>query len=94
MSYIYLGGGVRVGSAKGRRKLEETCVDFADAATVLEDPLAVTIPDEHSEEPRFVTVGCDAEGRLLVVAYAWRGERIRIISARRVTCRERRQYEA
>jgi len=68
-------------------------VDFADAATVFDDPLAVTLPDEGEEEPRFVTIGSDAEGHLLVVVYAWRGDAIRIISAREATPMERRQYE-
>jgi len=45
------------------------------------------------EEARFVTVGTDFLGRLLVVAYAWRGENLRIISAREALPNERRQYE-
>lgn len=72
-------------------------IDFADAVTVLEDELAVTIPDEPSHEKgeeRFVTLGADAEGRILVVVFTWRGERIRLISARRADPRERRDYEA
>jgi uncharacterized DUF497 family protein len=68
-------------------------VDFADAAGVLYDELAVTIPDERADEDRFVTIGLDALGRLLVVVYTWRGDRARLISARRATRRERRQYE-
>ena len=57
------------------------------------DDLAVTLPDETAGEERFVTLGMDAVGRLLVVAYTWREERIRIISARPATGRERRAYE-
>ncbi|MGH9890871.1 MAG: BrnT family toxin [bacterium] len=69
-------------------------VDFADAVPVLSDEMAVTIPDEASdEEDRSVTLGTDALGRILVVAYMWRGERIRLISARKATRREREQYE-
>jgi uncharacterized DUF497 family protein len=68
-------------------------VDFADAATVFEDPMAITIRDEHTEEDRFVTIGTDALGRSLVVAYTLRGHAIRLISARRAAPRERRQYE-
>ena len=68
-------------------------VDFADAATVLYDGFAVTLPDDHPSEQRFVTIGVDALGRLLVVVYAWRDECVRLISARRATARERRQYE-
>jgi uncharacterized DUF497 family protein len=68
-------------------------VDFADAATVLEDELALTMPDDHLDEDRWVTMGMDAMGRLLVVAYTWRGDDFRLISARGATRTERRQYE-
>ncbi len=78
---------------KARANLKKHRVDFADAATVFDDPLAVTIFDAGAEESRFVTIGSDAEGHVLVVVYAWRGDMIRIISARRATPRERRQYE-
>jgi len=60
----------------------------------LHDDLALTVPDEHPHEDRFITVGQDAGGRLVVVVYAWRDEVVRIISARRATRRERRQYES
>ena len=70
-------------------------VDFADAGTVLHDEQAITIPDERlEEEDRFITLGMDALGRVLVVVYTWREDRPRIISARKATPRERRQYEA
>ena len=78
---------------KARANLRKHGVDFADAATIFDDPLAVTISDEGAEESRFVTIGSDAEARVLVVVYVWRGVRIRIISARRATRRERRRYE-
>jgi uncharacterized DUF497 family protein len=68
-------------------------IDLADAVGVFEDAYAITIPDERHEESRFVTVGMDTLGRVLVVVHTWRGERIRIISARRATRRERCQYE-
>lgn len=68
-------------------------VDFADAATVLTDDLALTRQDSNPDEERFVTLGMDALGRVLVVAYAWKGDKIRLISARRATPSERRQYE-
>ena len=58
-------------------------VDFADAATVLTDDSAVTILDDGSVEERHATIGVDALGRVLVVIYAWRGDRIRLISAAR-----------
>jgi uncharacterized protein len=69
-------------------------VDFADAATALEDEAAITVADEFADEERFITIGMDALGRLLVVVYTWRGEdTIRIISARKATPQERRQYQ-
>ena len=46
-----------------------------------------------SGEERFVTVGTDALGRVLTVVYTWRDERARLISARRATRREQREYE-
>jgi len=80
--------------AKARQNLRKHGVDFADAVTVLEDEAALTIRDPFSEqEQRWITLGMDALGRLLVVVYTWRGDRIRLISARLATPRERRQYE-
>ena len=68
-------------------------VDFADAATVLHDELALTVDDPSGSEERYVTTGLDALGRHLVVVYTWRQERIRLISARLATPAERRRYE-
>jgi uncharacterized protein len=68
--------------------------DFADAVTVFGDPLAITVPDDRHGEDRFVTIGLEAQGQLLVVVYTWRGQTIRIISARRAGRGERQQYEA
>lgn len=68
-------------------------VDFADAATVLTDDHALTRRDEDPDDERFVTMGMDALGRVLVVVFAWRGDEIRLISARRASASERRQYE-
>ena len=80
---------------KATINLRKHGVDFADAATVLHDEQAITIPDEGSdEEERFVTLGMDALGRILVVVYTWPEDCPRLISARRATPRERRQYEA
>lgn len=80
--------------AKAAANLRKHGIDFADASLVLEDDLALTVQDIGAEsEERFVTIGADPVGRILVVVYTWRGERIRFISARRATARERRQYE-
>jgi hypothetical protein len=71
-----------------------TGVDFVDAVLALEDEQALTISDPSSdEEERFISIGTDPSGSLLVVVYTWRGDRIRLISARRATSRERRHYE-
>ncbi len=77
---------------KGWANLRKHGVDFADAATVFQDNRAVTVPDDDPDEERDVTIGMDALGRVLVVAYTMRGERIRIFSARRATKRERAEY--
>jgi len=61
---------------------------------VLDDDLAITIREHALGEERFITLGMDALNRLLVVIYTWRGDNIRIISARKATTRERHQYES
>jgi uncharacterized protein len=81
---------------KGRRQPRKHKVAFEEAATVFGDPLSSTIPDPlHShDEERLVIVGASAQGKILVVIFAERGEDvIRIISARRATRRERNAYE-
>jgi uncharacterized DUF497 family protein len=79
---------------KARANLAEHGVDFADAALVLEDPHALTKGGlAVAGDERFVTLGEDPRGRLLVVAWTPRGERFRLLSARRATTEERRQYE-
>ena len=80
--------------AKARLNARKHGVHFADAVAVLEDERALTTRDPFShEDQRWVTLGLDALGRVLVVVYTWRGERVRVISARKATARERRRYE-
>jgi hypothetical protein len=80
--------------SKARANLAKHRVDFADATAVFEDPQGLTRDDPHPREDRFVTLGLDALGRLLVVCWTPRGrDDIRIISARRATRSESRQYE-
>jgi hypothetical protein len=67
-------------------------VHLGDAVGVFEDPRAVTVDDPHPHEERFVTLGLDLLGRLLVV-WTWRSDDIRIISARPATRHEQGQYE-
>jgi uncharacterized DUF497 family protein len=70
-------------------------VSFREATTVFADPLSVTIADPNYSlsERRFVDIGLSRLGRLLVVSYAERGGRIRVISARLATHGERKDYE-
>jgi hypothetical protein len=78
---------------KAKTNLKKHKVDFADAVTVFGDDLAVTVEDDNPDEERFVTIGVDALGRILVVVYTWRRESIRLISARKATKGERKEYE-
>lgn len=81
-------------AAKAKANLRKHGIDFADVATALEDESALTMQDAFSaEEERWITLGMDALGRLLVVVYTWRGDQIRLISARQATVREWREYE-
>jgi uncharacterized DUF497 family protein len=82
--------------AKSRANLKKHGVSFSHAEQALRDPFAVTIVDEVSDddELRFVTLGMDALGRLLVVIHTSRGRSLRLISARRATRRETEQYHA
>ena len=70
-------------------------VHFAEAVAVFDDELAITIEDEQSDpgEERFISLGMGWSGRLLVVVYTYRGDQIRLISAREAEPREREQYE-
>lgn len=81
-------------AAKARANLQKHGIDFADAVHVFEDDCAITVPDLLTavDEQRFLTLGRDGRGRVLVVAYTWRGDAIRIFSARKARARERRQY--
>ena len=70
-------------------------VSFEDASTVFRNPLAKVLPDPtHSEqEQRSLIIGHSAGGRLLLVVFSDTDDRIRIISARDASVRERREYE-
>jgi len=60
---------------------------------VLEDERVITIHDDYPDEDRFITVGMDSFGQILVVVYAWQESRIHIISVRKATAKEIRQYK-
>jgi len=80
---------------KAAANVKKHRVRFEEAASVFRDPLALTFPDpDHSdEEDREITIGFSVKRRVLFVSPAAREGRIRIISARRATRREQRQYE-
>lgn len=81
--------------AKAKANRRKHGVTFDEAITAFSDPLAMLLPDpDHSiDETRYLVLGTSAQGRLLVIAIAERPPRTRLISARRATRRERRQYE-
>lgn len=80
---------------KARRNEGTHGISFDEASTAFRDPLSVTIDDpQHSEhEERLVLIGQSYRNRILVVVHTERGDRIRIISARLATKRERHRYE-
>jgi hypothetical protein len=82
-------------AAKAKANLRKHGVSFDEAATVFLDPLALTFPDpSHSGgEEREITIGYTAGHWVVFVSHCQRGSRVRIISARKATRRERRQYE-
>lgn len=81
---------------KEQANSEKHGVDFAEAATVFGDPLELTIadPDHSVGEFRYLSMGRSSLNRILVVSYIERHERIRIVSARIASPKERRQYES
>ena len=70
-------------------------VSFLEASEVFDDDHSSTVPDpDHSEdESRYLIFGCSKGGKYLVVSYTERDDRIRLISARTMTTRERKAYE-
>lgn len=80
-------------SAKAKSNFVKHSVRFSDAVAIFEDDAALTLEEDHAAEDRYVTIGMDMLGRMLVVVYTWRRDVVRIISARKATKRERRQYE-
>ena len=81
--------------AKAASNLRKHGVSFEEAASVFLDPWALTFPDpEHSvDEEREITFGASVRQRIVVVSHCPRGDRIRIISARKATRNEKIQYE-
>lgn len=82
-------------TAKAAANFRKHKASFAEAASVFLDPLALTFPepDYSDEEEREITIGFSSKQRALFVSHCGRGDRIRIISARKATRKERLQYE-
>ena len=81
--------------AKAQSNLRKHGVSFSHAEQALRDPMALTRPDPDSVgEHRSVSLGMDALGRILVVVHTQRGERTRIISARKASRGEADRYHA
>jgi uncharacterized DUF497 family protein len=78
---------------KAASNLRRHEVRFAEAVTIFEGDEMLTMPDDDPDEERFVALGIGSRGRVLVVIYTARRDRIRIVSARKATPRERSEYE-
>ena len=80
---------------KAKRNLQKHGVSFTEAATVFGDPFSIVFgdPDHSTQEDRFLIVGHSYKNRLLIVSFTERENHIRIISARKLTAKERRDYE-
>jgi uncharacterized DUF497 family protein len=80
--------------AKNAANVRKHGVPLADGDGVLNDPLAITVEDHTAAaERRFVTIGLNSFGVLMVVVFSYRGDDVRLISVRKATSRERRTYE-
>jgi hypothetical protein len=83
-------------AAKANANFRSHGVRFEESRAVFDDPYAITIADSQADpsEERFVSVGMGALGRVLLVVYTYRGDNIRVISARLAAAHERAEYEA
>lgn len=82
-------------SNKAKKNLKIHGISFDEASTAFKDELSLTIYDPlHStEEDRFILMGLSCKNRLLVVVHTEREDKIRIISARKATKKEKKDYE-
>ena len=80
---------------KAKANLKKHGVSFDEAGTVFDDPLYVDFydPDHSLDEHRYIIIGESARGRVLIVSYTGREDRIRLINARKVTEAELHAYE-
>jgi len=80
---------------KAASNLQKHGVHFAEAEIVLQDQMALTIEDPDSAgEQRWITMGTDSMGRILLVVYTHHSDQIRVISVRKASRQEREKYYA
>jgi uncharacterized protein len=81
---------------KARDNEQKHGISFLEASEVFDDDHSSSVqdPDYSANEDRHLIFGISKQGKRLVVSYTERGDRIRLISARHMTSRERRAYEA
>jgi uncharacterized DUF497 family protein len=85
---------IQFDAAKATRNFTKHRVRLADAEAVLYDPIALTVEDNDHDEQRWVTIGADGSGQILVVVYVYRDPNfIRLISARKAQPQETIQYQ-
>jgi len=80
---------------KAKTNLKKHGISFIEATTVFSDPLSMTYddPDHSYDEDRFIIIGFSDTGKLLMVSHAEEDDKIRIINVRKLTKKERKQYE-
>jgi uncharacterized protein len=80
---------------KNRQNIRNHKVDFNEAKSIFDDPLQISIndPDHSFDEYHFITIGMTENNRLVIVAHTFRNDKIRIITARKPTRGERKNYE-
>jgi len=81
---------------KARENLRKHKISFDEGKTIFNDPFLLTYPDVASSETeeRYINIGLSVRDRVLILIHAERQGRIRLISCRKATARERRHYEA
>jgi len=80
---------------KAKSNLKKHGVSFEEGATIFNDPMIATIldPDHSKDEERFISIGMSVIRRLLTVIHMYRKDRLRLISARKATKAEKKNYE-
>lgn len=80
---------------KAKANLSDHKVSFDEAKTVFADPLYIDFydPDHSDDEDRYIVIGKSQRHRILIVSYTERDNKIRLISARKATRKEREDYE-